>query len=335
MSYRKKVNEQRTEAASVQFQNKFAQIVALVGARKTYCELGRGSSKTTEVQVERLIDLIYDMPGRPVCWVVDTFANLSANVLPSVLEGLERKGFKEGVHYVVENEPPEFTEKEKENLPDWLKPHFWRPFNRLVSYKRTLIFFSGLNIRFGSLDRPSTLAGASYVFVFGDEAKYFKEEKIANLLKAVRGYNVQYGDSVYYRGVMFTSDVADPSHVGEYPWMGKQAKSMNVKGVLMVMKAGLVANDAMHEYVAKDRWLKTKSNADLSECRAKLRTYQQVAFPLDCIAEDAGKRHVLYACVLVCECRYPYPRMVFRCDKGRPARPQDRDTFHEAVPQER
>lgn len=273
MSYRKKVNEQRTEAASVQFQNKFAQIVALVGARKTYCELGRGSSKTTEVQVERLIDLIYDMPGAPVCWVADTFANLSANVLPSVLEGLERKGFKEGVHYVVENEPPEFTEKEKENLPDWLKPHFWRPFNRLVSYKRTLIFFSGLNIRFGSLDRPSTLAGASYVFVFGDEAKYFKEEKIANLLKAVRGYNVQYGDSVYYRGVMFTSDVADPSHVGEYPWMGKQAKSMNVKGVLMVMKAGLVANDAMHEYVAaKDRWLKTKSNADLSECRAKLRT---------------------------------------------------------------
>lgn len=222
MSHRKKVNPDRTEAASVQYQNKFAQLVALVGARKTYCEFGRGSAKTTDIQVERLLDLIYDMPGAPCVWVADTFSNLTANVLPSVLEGLERKGFKEGEHYVIEKEPPEFSEAEKENLPAWLKPHFWRPFNRLVSYKRTIIFFTGLNIRFGSLDRPSTLAGASYVFAFGDEAKYFKEEKIANLLKAVRGYNLQYSGSVFYRGVMFTSDVADPSHVGEYAWLQKQ-----------------------------------------------------------------------------------------------------------------
>ncbi len=273
MSHRKKVNPDRTEAASVQYQNKFAQLVALVGARKTYCEFGRGSAKTTDIQVERLLDLIYDMPGAPCVWVADTFSNLTANVLPSVLEGLERKGFKEGEHYVIEKEPPEFSEIEKENLPAWLKPHFWRPFNRLVSYKRTIIFFTGLNIRFGSLDRPSTLAGASYVFVFGDEAKYFKEEKIANLLKAVRGYNLQYSDSVFYRGVMFTSDVADPSHVGEYAWLQKQAKNMDVPAILMVIRTGLVANEALHEYVAaKDKWLRTKSMKDLDDCRAKLRT---------------------------------------------------------------
>lgn len=273
MSHRKKVNEQRTVSADVQYQNKFAQLVALVGARKTYCELGRGSAKTTDIQVERLIDLIYDMPGAPVVWVADTFSNLSANVLPSVLEGLERKGFREGVHYVIEQEPPQFSEKEKENLPEWLRPHFWKPFNRLVTYKRTILFFSGLNIRFGSLDRPSSLAGASYVFVFGDEAKYFREEKIANLLKAVRGYNQQYGSSVFYRGVLFTSDVADPSHVGEYAWLQKQAGNMNMETVLAVIRCGLVANEALHEYVAaKDRWLKTKSMDDLTECRAKLRT---------------------------------------------------------------
>lgn len=273
MSHRKKVNPERTDAASVQYQNKFAQLVALVGARKTYCEFGRGSAKTTDIQVERLLDLIYDMPGAPCVWVADTFSNLTANVLPSVLEGLERKGFKEGEHYVIEKEPPEFSDVEKENLPEWLKPHFWRPFNRLVSYKRTIIFFTGLNIRFGSLDRPSTLAGASYVFVFGDEAKYFKEEKIGNLLKAVRGYNAQYSDSVFYRGVMFTSDVADPSHVGEYAWLQKQAKSMDVQSILMVIKTGLVANEALHEYVAaKDKWIRSKSMADLNDCRAKLRT---------------------------------------------------------------
>lgn len=273
MSHRKKVNAHKTEVASVQYQNKIAQTIALVGARKTYVHLGRGSAKTTDVQVERLIDLIYDMPGAPVVWVADTFTNLQANILPAVLEGLERKGFKEGTHYVVEQEPPEFTDKEKGNLPEWLRPHFWKPYNKLGTYKRTVIFFSGLNIRFGSLDRPSSLAGGSFVFVFGDEVKYFHPAKIANLLKANRGYYAQYGQSIFYRGVIFTSDLADTSHVGEYDWMEKEAKNMDIPAILLVMKAGLVYNEAMHEYAAaKEKWLKTKSMADLNDCRLKLKT---------------------------------------------------------------
>ena len=106
----------------MQFQNLFAQLVSLVGARKTYCELGRGSAKTTDVQCERLVDVMYDMPGAPCAWVADTFQNLTTNILPSVLEGLERKGFREGVHFVIEKEPPVFTEAEKSDLPDWLRP---------------------------------------------------------------------------------------------------------------------------------------------------------------------------------------------------------------------
>lgn len=275
MSYRKKVDPGRTESASVQYQNKIAQVVALVGARKTYCELGRGSAKTTDIQVERLIDIMFDMPGAPCCWVADTFSNLTANVLPSVLEGLERKGYREGEHYVIEKEPPQYTDAEMKDLPEWLRPHFWKPFNRLVSYKRTLIFYTGLNIRFGSLDRPSTLAGASYVFVFGDEAKYFREDKIANLLKAVRGYRQEYGGSVFYRGVCFTSDMADTTHIGEYDWMQKEACNVDKTAILTVIRAGLVYNEALHEYVAaKDKWLKTRSAEDLKDCRNKMRTAQ-------------------------------------------------------------
>lgn len=130
MSHRKRVNPEKTELASVQFQNLFAQLIALVMPRRLFAVLGRGAAKTTDVQVERLIEVMYDMPGAPCVWVADTFSNLSANILPAVLEGLERKGFKEGVHYVVEKEPPTFTEREKENLPGWLRPHFWKPFNR-------------------------------------------------------------------------------------------------------------------------------------------------------------------------------------------------------------
>lgn len=273
MAHRRKADISRTEAASVQYQNRVAQIASLVSACQSVAVIGRGGAKTSDIQAERLIDIVYGMPGAPCVWVADTFSNLSANILPSVLEGLERKGMKEGVHYVIEKEPPVYTEAEKEGLPSWLRPRFWKPFNKLVTYKRTIVFFTGVNIRFGSLDRPSTLAGASYVFVFGDEVKYFREDKIANLLKAVRGYRAEYGNSVFYRGFSFTTDMPDPSHIGEYDWVLKYAGNMDVPAILMVIKAGLVYNEAMQECVAaKDRWLRTGSAQDKKDYSLKLKT---------------------------------------------------------------
>lgn len=288
MSYRKKINEDKT-AAVVQYQNKFAQLVSLVGARKTYLELGRGSAKTTDVQCERLVDLLYDMPGAPAAWIADTFTNLQGNILPSVLEGLERKGYKEGVHFVIEKQPPKYSDKEKENLPDWLKPHFWNPVNHIVSYKRTIVFFTGFNITFGSLDRPSTLAGRSYVFVFGDEAKYFKPEQVANMMKAVRGWYLEYGHSNFYRGLCFTSDPADTSHVGEYDWMGNEAANMDVPAVLLVIKTGLVWIEAMHEVVAaKDKWIRTGKAEDAEKYRLKLQTASRWKYRLELARRQPG-----------------------------------------------
>lgn len=270
---RKRVKPDSTKAASVQFQNPIAQVASLIGASQSYLVIGRGGAKTTDIQAERLLDVIQDMPGAPCVWVADTFSNLMANILPSVLEGLERKGLREGIHYVIEKEPPVFTDAEKADLPDWLRPHFWKPFNKLVTYKRTIVFYTGTNIRFGSLDRPSTLAGASYVYCFGDEVKYFAEAKIANLLKANRGYRQEFGNSVFYRGVCFTTDMPDTSHVGEYDWILKQSANMNVEALTLVMRAGLVYNDCLHEaVVAKDKWLQTGEKEDLRTYRNKCRT---------------------------------------------------------------
>ena len=275
MSHRKQVNTKSTRAARVLYMNKFLQIQKLVSAKNFYGELGRGSSKTTDCLTERMLDVMEDMPGAPCVWVSDTFTNLTNNVIPTVLESLERKGYKEGVHYVVESAPPEFNEAEKADLPEWLRPHFWKPRNKIVSYKRTIIFYTGMNLTFGSLDRPSTLAGRSYVHVFGDEAKYFKEQKVANLLKAVRGYP-EYSGSVFYRGVTFTSDVADPSHIGEYDWMSRQAGRINVESLLLVMRTALVYHESMREYLAaKDDWMATGDMAALRKARGCLEVANQ------------------------------------------------------------
>lgn len=272
MSHRRLLSADRDQkVADVLYMNKYAQVASLISPRNLYAELGRGSSKTTDILTERMLEIVFDMPGAPCAWVSDTFSNLTQNVIPTVLESLERKGYKEGIHYVIEKRPPEFSDAEKKNLPDRLKDHFWRPRNRIINYSRVIIFFTGTNFTFGSLDRPSTLAGRSFVHILGDEAKYFKESKIANILKSVRGYP-EYAGSVYYRGQTFTSDVADPSRVGEDPWMAKYAGVMDVEAILLVVKAGLTYNEALRTYLAaKDRYLQRRLPADLEQCRQLLR----------------------------------------------------------------
>lgn len=248
--YRPKIKaDSESRLQKVAFANWFSQVVMMLMTRNLYVIAGRGAAKTTEIQTERLIEMIYDMPGAPVCWVADTYTNLQKNVLPMVLEGLERKGYIENVHYVIEKAPPRYTKKEKESLPENLRRHFWKPFNKIVSYKHKLIFYTGLNVTFGSLDRPSSLAGNSYVHIFGDEVKYFPEHKFANLMKAVRGYALQFGNSIFYRGVTLTTDMPNPANIGEYDWINKQAKRMNKGAIVRLLQCSMVLNEILGEII--------------------------------------------------------------------------------------
>ena len=113
-----------------------------------------------------------------------------------------------------------------------------------------MTFYTGFNFTFISLDRPSIGAGRSYVGIFGDETKYFPEEKFTNLLKAVRGYRVKYGNSVWYRSRSLTTDMPNPNHIGEYDWMLKLAKQNNRDKILLMLQAGLVFNETKKTYVS-------------------------------------------------------------------------------------
>ena len=268
MSWRKKVNKDSPHVQK-QYANWVAQMCMLAMPNTLNLISGRGSTKTTEFQVERLIEMAYDMPGAPAAWVSDTYSNLHKNVLPSIEEGLERKGYKEGVHYVVGKQPPKYEEDEKPDLPLHLKKYFWKPFNKISTYKHTLIFFTGFNLTFGSLDRPASLAGRSYVHVFGDEAKYFPEHKIANILKAIRGYKLEYGDSPFYRGRTFTTDMPNTANVGEHDWLPRQAKNLNAKAILLVIQTALVMNEALQE------WLVAQEENDRENEIRKKRTYER------------------------------------------------------------
>jgi len=268
MSWRKKANVD-SEYIVKRFANWFAQMCTMILPRFFYVIAGRGSAKTTDLQVERFLEMVYDMPGAPAVWVSDTYSNLQKNVLPTFLEALEAKGYKEGIHYVLGKVPPIFTAEQKAELDPEIREHFWKPYNKLATYKHTLIFFTGFNVTFGSLDRPASLAGRSYVHCFGDEVKYFKESKIANLLKAVRGYKAKYGKSVFYRGHTFTTDMPDTSRIGEYDWILRQGSRMKREGIILVLKAAFVVNEALNELLA------AKESNNTAEIIKKQRVYER------------------------------------------------------------
>ena len=223
----------------VRYMNWLAQVSGIGMFGSLYFIGGRGSTKTTAFQAERLQEMVYDMPGAPVALVADTYANLQKNVLPTLQEGLRMLGWEEEIHYRIEKPPFEHWKE--------------RPFNIISSYKHTIVFFNGFNLTLISLDRPSSAAGRSYVAIIGDEVKFFREDKIAKLTKAIRGYKVRYGDSPFYRSQTFTTDMPNPNLIGEHDWILKHRKRMDVKEIVRILKTGFVLNDIKKEYViAKD-----------------------------------------------------------------------------------
>ena len=221
----------------VRYANWMAQLIAVMQPWSLYWIAGRASAKTVQVLAERVQEVAHDCPGAPFAWVADTYSDLHKNVIPSLIDGLSLLGWMPGTHYVINQEPPR----------EWRQ----RMYNVCTDWKNTMVFYTGFNFTFISLDRAAIGAGRSYVGVFGDEVKYFPEEKFTNLLKAVRGFRVKYGDSVWYRSRTLTTDMPNPNHLGEYDWILKLAKQNDKQKILLALRAGFVYNDTKREYVSR------------------------------------------------------------------------------------
>lgn len=244
-----------TDNVDLRWSNWWAQLVCLMMPTFLYAIAGRGTGKTVTVLATRLKEAMYDMPGAPFVWVADTFSDLHKNIIPSLLEGLAMVGLQEKRDFVM-NEIP---------------PLAWRDrmYNKRRDFKQTMVFANGFNLTFVSLDRPAIGAGASYVGVFGDEVKYFPEEKITNLLKAVRGFRTKYGDSPWYRSRTFTTDMPNENHIGEDQWILKMGKKNDKEKILLCVNCAFVYNETKQTYVAYnqeyEQALERKKAGELNE----------------------------------------------------------------------
>ena len=225
---------QESEGVSRRYINQYAMVAALTMPQNFIGILGRASAKTTQFQAMRIQQAVTECPGAPFVWVCDTYSNLHKNVIPSVLEGLRFLGWETDREFVIDRQPPIEWQRQMYNVID--------------KYKQVMTFWNGFTFTFVSLDRPSIGAGRSYVGLFGDEVKYWPEEKFTNIRKAVRGYRARYGDSPWYRSLSLTSDMPNPNHTGEHTWVMKLVKLMDSEKVKLLLQTGQVLNETRRRY---------------------------------------------------------------------------------------
>ncbi|MFY0481459.1 hypothetical protein ACI6PS_02540 [Flavobacterium sp. PLA-1-15] len=222
--------------------------IDLIAPKFLWLVAGRATSKTSDIIAERFIDVCHDMPGAYLAFVSDTYVNALKNIVPALIEGLERKGWIEGIHYVVDKAPPS---------------HFAKPYKPPQSYKHTISVFNGCFVNLISMDQPSGSAGNSYQHIFGDETKYLDFDKVKKLTPALRGYK-KFAKSVFYRGMTFTTDMPNIAD-GEYDWILDREKDMDLEQIRLALRAGFVLNELRIEMMNEQKAGDTKKVRNLQK----------------------------------------------------------------------
>ena len=208
--------------------------IDLISPKNLYLIAGRATSKTSDIVAERSMTICKDMPHSKQVFVSDTYVNALKNITPTLIEGWNRKGWREGIHYVTDSRPPE---------------HFKKCYKPVQSFKHTIYTYLGNLFTIGSLDQPSGLAGDSFQHRYGDEARQLKKGKLDKLTPALRGEYAQFGTSVYYRGNTFTTDMPNIL-AGDDDWILSQEKNMDLDQVKNALQVGLVLNEIKREVLA-------------------------------------------------------------------------------------
>lgn len=240
----------------VRYANRIKMIIDLVKPKNLVFIGGRGTAKSTDIIAERSIDVCHDMPRAPFAFVADTYVNLMSNIVPGVLLGWERKKWLEydpevgHGHYVVDKPPPD---------------HWPQPYIKTFNYKHTISTYLGNKFFLLSLDRSSISAGISVVHHFIDECKFAREDRVSKLFPTLRGDSLLYGQSPYFMGQTFCTDMPNPNS-GEHDWILRLEKNMNKEQIVRIIQTALVVNDINIELInaknATDTSLKVIRNIE-------------------------------------------------------------------------
>jgi hypothetical protein len=194
---------------------------------------GRGTGKSEGIIAPRIIRWATDMPKALIIGEAATYQQHFNRTLPGIFAGMERFGWKRDRDYWLGHYAPDRLKIDK-------------PLFKPIRPEYMIHLRTGAAIVLVSHDRPGSANGLSAAAVFGDEAKYLKQEKHKDeVMPAIRGNAHLFGNAPCYGGLLLTSDMPVASSAQWLLDYGDENK--NDELITSIIEIQIYINEKMNE----------------------------------------------------------------------------------------
>ena len=165
------------------------------GAHTSVIAGGRRLGKSHGFGAPFNIRNVQEMPRSTGGIVGATYQQILSRTLPGTLQALEMMGYKRDLHYYIGHKPPKNS-------------NFAKPIIDPPSYENAMIWYNGTIARFISQDRPGSSNSLTLDWLFLDEAKFLKFQKLKEeTFPANGGFRGHFGNCPHHHGMLIMSDM--------------------------------------------------------------------------------------------------------------------------------
>lgn len=179
-----------TDRFSEQYFTAVQTLALLADTQDLFCELGRGSGKTTHILGPRMDRVQNSMPGSVQVFLASTYKAIFENLVPGLMEFFTEH-YEEDMYFCIGKRPPAHFKPCQTLITDW---------------KNTISFVNGTVIQFVSCERPERANGKNIAHLYMDEMLHIKSRVYyENVLPSLRSKATVMYDSPYFMGTTGTT----------------------------------------------------------------------------------------------------------------------------------
>lgn len=182
-----------------------AQLLAYnFGARDTKVRAGRGVGKSTGFLAPRLINCWQTIPRSEGLFLGNSVKQLYTKTMPQVISGVEKFGWREGIHFFRGQAPKKLISSGAFKMPI-KKPRVWE--NVIHVYNGAVTYLVSMAIK-------ASANGFNASYILSDETRYLPWKKVQEeVMPTLRGDTYDHpgwkrNENPYYLSQMWVSDAA-------------------------------------------------------------------------------------------------------------------------------
>ncbi|WP_460444289.1 hypothetical protein, partial [Amycolatopsis magusensis] len=222
----------------------------MVRARISVLLWGRGTGKTEGPGSMFCMDNMNAMPRSLGGIVSVTYDKLLQSIIPAMVKGWEKFGYLENVHYFVRKYPPANFYKS-------------RPFNEPKKSDHYIPWWNGAGAALISLDRPATMVANSLDWMYFDEGRFMKRDRVGASTLSVRGNAAHFAHLSNHGSILITSDMPQDSKGGWLLDFIEEMDKKEVEKLLDLQKDIMFIEEAYPRLSRKDQKLADRKIAEI------------------------------------------------------------------------